>query len=548
MKIISTILAVTDNSKAKRFFFIASIVVLLVSCAQIVSPTGGPKDNTPPTITKTIPNNFSTNFVNAPIKISFDEFVELVNPASKILISPPLKEQPTFKSSGKSISMHILDTLKPNTTYTLFFDNCIRDITEGNLIPMYEYVFSTSNAIDSGILRGKVYNATTLKPENEVYVMLYKTFNDTLPLTTKPYYITKTTLQGEFSFIHIAKGTYKIFALNDKNSNLLFDQFTEPIGFIDAPVVSNTNALISIPMFLQTDTVQKLFKKAVVERGKVLLTFKTDAKNTQFSLINKDFDRRFLKEFSANGDSVYLYDKAFLPDTVTILVKDRQMTDTIELSPSIERKTSRKIGVTKTRIGMTLSNERELYKTTSITFDSPLKSMDEAKIKLFKLGTDTVAIPFKLSATDAIHKKFDLEFKKVEQQTYLLTINDSALFGFNQLTNDTIRQSFAVLTENDYGNLLLHIANAENKPLIIQLLNDRQEVVMETPATQSTDLKWPNLNPGTYQVRAILDDNHNGKLDNGDYFRKTAPEKIYIFNTPIQIRAKWDIEEKFTID
>ena len=50
--------------------------------------------------------------------------------------------------------------------------------------------------------------------------------------------------------------------------------------------------------------------------------------------------------------------------------------------------------------------------------------------------------------------------------------------------------------------------------------------------------------PGTYQLRAVIDGNKNNKWDTGNYFLKQLPEKIVIFATPIQIRAKWDIERE----
>ena len=47
--------------------------LLLTGCAKIVSPTGGPKDVTPPSITKESPQNGCNNFKGNTIKISFSE-------------------------------------------------------------------------------------------------------------------------------------------------------------------------------------------------------------------------------------------------------------------------------------------------------------------------------------------------------------------------------------------------------------------------------------------------------------------------------------------
>ena len=72
---------------------------------------------------------------------------------------------PDIKLRRKSIITDIKDTLKPNTTYTISFGNAISDITEGNVLANYRFVFSTGNTIDSLSLNGFVKNAFSLKPE-----------------------------------------------------------------------------------------------------------------------------------------------------------------------------------------------------------------------------------------------------------------------------------------------------------------------------------------------------------------------------------------------
>ena len=538
------------SSKVKFYLIVLILPFLVLSCAQIVSPTGGPRDTTPPKITKTVPNNYSVNFnSNYEIRINFDEFIDLVSPNDKVLISPPLKETPIFKVSGKTLSIKFSDTLKPNTTYTLFFDNCIRDFTEGNLIPSMEYVFSTGNDIDSGSIKGSVMDALTLKPEKQVYVLLYNQNIDSLPQTIKPLYLTKTDDQGAFVFGHIITGRYKIFALSDKNNNLIFDQFSERIGFLTNPILSDSSKTQQIFLFTQADTVQKVFKKSIMERGKALITFKKNAKETTFKLQNGEFENRMIKEISTNGDSVFLYDKLFIPDTISLIISDKNMVDTIELAPSIERKSFRKTGEVKTKITANFSNSRDLYKPIEINFDSPIKSLDQNKVKLYKIiGKDTTQVVFNLISTDACFKKYKLNFKKEEQNSYLVIISDSAAFGYNKLTNDTIKQTFTTYTENDYGNLIIHLENKKSQSVILQLLNESFEVIEEQFSTTDKDIKWANLLPGTFQIRAIIDQNNNKKWDTGDYFSHLLPEKIIYFPTPIIIRAKWDIEEKLIVD
>ena len=105
----------------------AAISVLLSSCANEVAPTGGPKDETPPKVLKYSPEIYSTNFNGKTIEITFDEFFQLNNYKSKLLISPPFQNEPTFTVKGKKLIINLKDDPIPNTTYKIFLGDAIVD-------------------------------------------------------------------------------------------------------------------------------------------------------------------------------------------------------------------------------------------------------------------------------------------------------------------------------------------------------------------------------------------------------------------------------------
>src|SRR5699024_8114564 len=131
-------------------------------------PEGGPKDTIPPVVLSTKPPNFSTQFDDALIIITFDEFVKLKEPNQQILISPPLENKPIVKPIGqasKYIEIELMDTLRENTTYTINFGKSIEDNNEGNTLPFYKYVFSTGDYIDSLRVSGTVKDAYNRETE-----------------------------------------------------------------------------------------------------------------------------------------------------------------------------------------------------------------------------------------------------------------------------------------------------------------------------------------------------------------------------------------------
>ena len=246
-----------QSSSARQFVFM--ILIILAACAQPVSPTGGPQDKDPPVILRSEPENGSVNFDAKEIRIWFDEFIQLRGLSQQFLSSPPFKKTPETRIRGKSLVIKLEEELRPNTTYTLFFGDAIADFTEGNPISNFRYVFSTGPVLDSMKITGKVVNAYSLKPEKQVFVMLYDVYEDSIPYKERPYYISRTDDHGLFTFTNLRDIPYKVFALRDVNANLIYDQPNEEIGFIDslvypfAPVKPKAMAHIHDPDSLMFD-------------------------------------------------------------------------------------------------------------------------------------------------------------------------------------------------------------------------------------------------------------------------------------------------------
>src|SRR4029450_8227611 len=119
--------------------------------------------------------------------------------------------------------------LKPQTTYTVNFGNAVKDITEGNTMLNYQYVFSTGDYIDSLRIQGVVKGAEDGQPKEKVFVMLHSDLSDSVIVKERPAYYAITDKAGSFTIGHIKEGVYKLFALNDQNFNLLYDPPGEEI-------------------------------------------------------------------------------------------------------------------------------------------------------------------------------------------------------------------------------------------------------------------------------------------------------------------------------
>ena len=78
-------------------------VLLLTSCANIVAPTGGPKDTTPPSLIACSPKDSTLNFKSEKITLAFSENIGLNEPQKNITISPPLPNDFSVESQQNKL-------------------------------------------------------------------------------------------------------------------------------------------------------------------------------------------------------------------------------------------------------------------------------------------------------------------------------------------------------------------------------------------------------------------------------------------------------------
>ena len=53
---------------------------------------------------------------------------------------------------------------------------------------------------------------------------------------------------------------------------------------------------------------------------------------------------------------------------------------------------------------------------------------------------------------------------------------------------------------------------------------------------------FKNITPGSYFIRAIVDENMNGVWDKGNIIKNIEPEKIIYFKSLVEIRSNWELD------
>jgi len=522
------------SKRLSNLIFIIVISLVLANCANRGNPTGGEKDITPPVITKSTPENYSTNFNAQEIKIHFDEYIKIKELQKQLIISPPMEYEPEITPLGtasKYITIKILDTLRPNTTYAFNFGESIVDNNESNPYPYYRYVFSTGDYIDSLTVNGTIKNALERETDEYVSVLLYdidSTFTDSIVYNQKPKYITNTLdSTTTFQLENLKAGNYLLIALKDENSNYTFQQKKDKIGFRKEFITVPSDSTYELALFNEAIDF-KASRPMLISGNKIVFGYEGDDKEMAIELLSEvpdDFTSVITKE--SKKDSLnYWYLPKIEVDSLVFKVSHTNYVDTLTVRIKDQIKDSLTIRPVEART-LLLTDDFELEAST------PFTSIDHSKINI--LDKDSAAVAF-TSALDSYKNTYKIKFDKTEDNIYKLQMLPGAFTEFFGTQNDTLHFSVRTKPLEDYGDLRITLRNA-NYPVIVQLTNQKGDVVMEKISLEYGPVDFISITPGKYYLRVIFDSNGNKLYDPGNYLKKRQAERVSYYPELIDVRA-----------
>jgi uncharacterized protein (DUF2141 family) len=280
---------------------IITIIICAISitsgpgCANIIPPTGGPRDSLPPRLIAVKPADSTTGFTGKRINFEFDEFVQIENVQENLLVSPTPKVNPTVTSKLRTVTVVIKDTLEPNTTYSINFGNAIKDVNEGNQLKNFTYIFSTGAALDSLQLSGKVIIAETGKTDSTLIVMLHTNQDDSAVTKERPRYVTRVNKDGGFNFRNLPPGTFALYAMKDESGQRRYMRKSQLFAFADSPVVTGSARSFTLYAYTEKEDTAKtptaarrpaVNKPAAATAADKRLRVETNLLNGQLSLLS----------------------------------------------------------------------------------------------------------------------------------------------------------------------------------------------------------------------------------------------------------------------
>ena len=528
----------------KLLVIISVICICIASCAKKGRPSGGEKDIEPPVMLSATPKNYSTNFNGNEIKIVFDEYIKLNDINKQLIISPPMKIKPLISpqsGASKYVKIKIYDTLQPNTTYSFNFGKSIVDNNEGNPYQYFKYVFSTGKTIDSLQLKGSIRDALSKTADSFVSVLLYEidsTYTDSAVYTKPPRYITNTLDSvTTFQFENLKAGKYQLLALKEESDNFIFNQKTDKIAFKKKFITIPNDESHELVLFKEIENYRALKPKH--ERlNRIKFRYEGQATEAVNIRLLSDIALESMVTKPIDNDTLNFWFKPNVQlDSLNFTMRHQQKTDSFSVRMRKKVKADSLAFKSVTR-SLTFQGDYQIEPTIPIT------KIDDSKITI--LDNDSTAISFTTSI-DKLTSVINIKFDKKEDQKYAITILPKAFTDFFDATNDTLSYRVNTKKLSAYGNIKITLNNAPKTPLIVQLITTNGEVKYEKYGVGITVFDFVNVDPATYNLRVIFDDNNNKAYDTGNYLKKLQPERIAYHPDAIEIRANWDVNEQFTL-
>lgn len=591
-----------NNSKSLYYIFIIIAAAVMYSCANIGNPSGGPIDKTPPIFMRSNPTPNAVNVKDRKIEIFFDEIVSLKDPSTKIIVSPAQTEMPRMSALGRKVTVELVDSLLPNTTYTIDFSNSIQDNNEGNAIDNFAFAFSTGSVIDSMRVSGYVLDSRTLEPMQSVVVGLQSNLADSAFHKEKLQRVALTNDRGQFTIRNVSPGSYHIFALKDLDRDYKFGNPTEDIAFLDSiivPSIGSREAADTVYNDLnEIDTIMRATRPAYFPNDILLSMFNEDRKSQYLANNLRVDSTRISLTFAAASDTLpslsivgrndvpdqwYTLERSQTNDTLTYWIRPPHLvsadtlmvattylrtdtasnlswgTDTLKFTFQRQKAKKKKKNeetdsleqIRFMELHPLANGTQEVYAPLLLQTGTPIERYSREAFHLQrKLQNDTTFYPAEIKSIalrDSTLSRRDLMLKVDWEPgaAYTLAVDSLAMTDIYGLQTKPLKVDFNVRKMEEYGNIVFNIP-AVRDSAIVELLDGTEKIVLRAPV-KSHRAELLNLLPGKYYARLFIDRNGNGKYDTGNYDMHLQPEETVYYPGAINLKKNWDVEQTWDI-
>ena len=518
-----------------RVITLLAILFFGASCAQIGVPTGGEIDSSPPEVINASPELGETNVspnAGGSIEFEFNEYINVSQLSSQLLISPPLEKPLDWTMKGKKVFFTWNEELKENKTYIFQFGDAIVDLNERNAASDLTHAFSTGSVLDTLSITGTVVDVFTGEKQahRRIFVYNWDLPVDSILAGSLPLFISSTNDEGMFTVNYMPEGKYRLLAIDDVDRNYVWTDGESLAIYEDAIELSGIDTLeTELTMQKTHDIDVKYFVNVSRDSlGLVEIELSGELDNIE------EIEAKGLDKFSS-GNSLLLWSDPYTIEhsTVvwsgadTLIVEEEKMNSPIEFS-------------------LLKSPEGKQVSATSAAF-SFSRPITFLKPKLFKLSKeDSIDIEIKsIRVSDNNPFEFIVEATYGRGGVVELTMYPGSVEGQGrQILADTLVKKWSTFKLDDLAELLIEV-DAQGW---IELISANGTVVEKVTLEKGMpQIRFKNLTPGSYALRWLGDPNQNGVWDGVSLKEWRPPEPASVMPTLIKVKADWSHEVSWDV-
>ena len=577
-----------------RLLLIAPLAFLM-TCANIVKPSGGERDTEGPEIIGAIPAPQTLNYAGTQVDFYFDEFIKPGNYSQDIFISPIPEIQPLITVKNRRLRIEFQEPLRDSTTYVITLGTGIKDFNESNeMAESFTYAFSTGDKLDSMSITGTIENAWSGERQGTMNVFLFPAEdvegNEIFDL--RPVYAVESDESGAFKFEYLRNAAYKIYAVGDLDKSYSYNSEIEMIGLAEDPRIDLTDTnQVGVPV--------------------EMFSFFQDQQPPQVKSL------RWVNDHTLHLETNEPLRAVFGQDSLKFILSDTLGNNPTELSILryrykdksniyLHTPSARSISMDLQVINMidTLGNrddslvridpENMSREEKDLVFDAPIFQPEKDRILLngyFQLPTDLDTSHIQLVDTSGNIFEMDLESSGFELRALLpkfpeagmpfkLMVKPGIEMPGGTATDTTLEFGMIFPSIDDFGSVSGKIMPDSTQPdavwtvLILGSAKGGGQASTPPPGEDDDDnakgrggrgsSKGGGASPsglsvlqryvnkdaynlyrflaGNYRVKFIRDDDANGYFTPGSLDPYRMPEKTSVDPSAIEIRAKWEVE------
>lgn len=530
------------------------MLYFLVSCAAVQSPSGGPKDETPPELLEIIPPNGTIGFKGGPVELIFSEFIDVNSINKGIRVLPSFTKTPELIYKGEKIIIEFPDSLALNQTYIIVIDRTLTDEHKVKLGKGIQVAFSTGDKIDDGLISGNVISSKMAS------VNLWKIKDDTDMSSfykRVPDYTIDATDNGNFEFQFLSPGKYKVIGVKSSSSgSILFPDrmvYGLPskayIQIGDEKKVNNVQ--IKIPdnrggaKMIKADWVNGNWGKISFSNditkwvSKIPLTITQDDSSTTKASTYKDPSDGSILHFILNDEP---------QDYVIVETSGLSLASHSIIEPGLIRiKTENKIDTTSLSIISPTSKfilEIEADSTASLEVVFSSLVIDSLDTEPFIIKKDSTMIPIDVLWKSPLEARITPKNNWDQNTRYSLEVIKEFINPvYSQNLKDSVKTiSFKTSNYQGFGNVVISSQNKESGLVAVLKKMEKEIVHYRTVVDSIGTFNMKKIAEGNYSLFIYNDSDSSDTYSYGKIDPYSVSEEYYSYPDTIKIRANWDLE------